>query len=79
MAYDDVKVGVEYDGPLRAPPPGWDSGPILRCVSRDIDKQFALTELGWLIIRASIDLLRYRTRHLCRESRDPLHSHGFDL
>jgi hypothetical protein len=27
---------------------------------RDIDKQFALTELGWIVIRASRDLLRYR-------------------
>ena len=52
MAYDEAKVGIEYDGPQH-----W-TDPAIR--QRDIDKQFELTALGWLIIRVSRDLLKYR-------------------
>ena len=52
MAYDEVKVGIEYDGPQH-----WED-PAIR--QRDIDKQFELTAMGWFIIRVSRDLLRYR-------------------
>lgn len=52
MAYGDVKVGIEYDGPQH-----W-TDPAVR--QRDIDKQFELTALGWFVVRASRDLLRYR-------------------
>lgn len=52
MAYDDVKVAIEYDGPQH-----W-TDPAVR--QRDIDKQFLLTALDWFVIRASRDLLRYR-------------------
>jgi hypothetical protein len=45
MAYDAVKVGIEYDGPQH-----W-TDPAVR--QRDIDKQFELTRLGWSIIRVS--------------------------
>jgi very-short-patch-repair endonuclease len=52
MAYDEVMVGIEYDGPRH-----W-TDPAVR--QRDIDRQFAPNELGWIVIRVSRDLLRYR-------------------
>lgn len=52
MGYDDVLVGIEYDGPQH-----W-TDPAVR--QRDIDKQVELQDLGWTMIRASRDLLRYR-------------------
>lgn len=52
MAYEAVKVGIEYDGPQH-----W-TDPAVR--QRDIDRLFELTALGWFIIRVSRDLLRYR-------------------
>jgi hypothetical protein len=45
MAYDEVQLGIEYDGPQH-----W-TDPAVR--QRDIDRQFNLAELGWLIIRVS--------------------------
>jgi hypothetical protein len=52
MGYEDVLVGVEYDGPQH-----WED-PAVR--QADIDKQVALQDLGWKIIRASRDLLKFR-------------------
>lgn len=52
MAYEDVKVGIEYDGPQH-----WED-PAVR--QRDIDKQVELSDMGWHIVRASRDLLKYR-------------------
>lgn len=54
MAYEDGKIGIEYDGPQH-----W-TDPAVR--QRDIDKQFELTALGWVVIRVSRDLMRYRRR-----------------
>lgn len=62
MAYDAVKVGIEYDGPQH-----WED-PAVR--QRDIDKAFELTELGWFIIRVSRDLLKHRrTSYVARVER----------
>lgn len=52
MGYEDVLVGIEYDGPQH-----WED-PAVR--QRDIDKQVALQDLGWKIVRASRDLLKFR-------------------
>ncbi|MFY9917345.1 MAG: hypothetical protein WAL26_02965 [Mycobacterium sp.] len=71
MAYDEVKVGIEYDGPQH-----W-TDPAVR--QRDIDKQFALNELGWLIIRVSRDLLRYRRATYTARVENALRSRGFRL
>ncbi len=68
MAYDEVLVGIEYDGPQH-----W-TDPAVR--QRDIDKQFALNELGWLIIRVSRDLLRYRRATYVARVKDALRSRG---
>jgi very-short-patch-repair endonuclease len=69
MAYDEVKVGIEYDGSQH-----W-TDPAVR--QRDIDKQFALTELGWLIVRVSRDLLRYRRATYVARVATALHSRNF--
>ena len=66
MAYDEVKVGIEYDGSQH-----W-SDPAVR--QRDIDAQFALNELGWLVIRVSRDLLRYRRATYVARVESALHS-----
>ncbi len=42
-------------------------------------KQFALNELGWLIIRVSRDLLRYRRATYTARVDNALHSRGFHL
>lgn len=52
MAYEEVKVAIEYDGPQH-----WED-PAVR--QRDIDKQFELPKMGWHVIRVSRDLLRFR-------------------
>ena len=54
MAYEEVKVAIEYDGAQH-----WEN-PAVR--QRDIDRQFALTALGWFVVRVSRDLLKYRGR-----------------
>jgi hypothetical protein len=52
MGYEDVRVGIEYEGSQH-----WTSAPQRE---RDIDRHSALCDLGWVIIRVSSDLLRYR-------------------
>lgn len=71
MAYPDVKVGIEYDGPQHWTDP--------RVRQRDIDKQFVLTGLGWLIIRVSRDLLRYRRTTYVARVESALRSRGLEL
>ncbi|MBV9351494.1 MAG: hypothetical protein JOZ23_08150, partial [Mycobacterium sp.] len=52
MAYEDLRVGIEYDGPQH-----WTDRAQR---DRDIDRYTALLDLGWTIVRATSDLLRYR-------------------
>jgi hypothetical protein len=52
MGYEDLRVGIEYDGPQH-----WTSADQR---DRDIDRYSALLDLGWVIVRASSELLRYR-------------------
>ncbi|BBZ11823.1 hypothetical protein MBRA_20180 [Mycobacterium branderi] len=52
MGYRDLRVGIEYDGPQH-----WTDPEQRR---RDIDRQWALVALDWVIIRVSAELLRYR-------------------
>lgn len=69
MAYDDPKVGIEYDGPQH-----W-TDPAVR--QRDIDKQYELTRLDWSIIRVSRDLLRYRRSTYVARVEHTLRERGF--
>lgn len=52
MGYEDFKVGVEYDGVQHWTDPRQHRG--------DIDRLAGLLARGWLIVRVSADLLRYR-------------------
>lgn len=52
MGYENLRVGIEYDGPQH-----W-TNPEQR--DRDIDRYTALQDLGWVIVRVSSELLRYR-------------------
>lgn len=69
MAYETVKVGIEYDGPQH-----W-TDPAVR--QRDIDRLFELTALGWFIIRVSRDLLRYRRATYVARVESALRERGF--
>ncbi len=69
MAYEGVKVGIEYDGSQH-----W-TDPAVR--QRDIDRLFELTELDWLIIRVSRDLLRYRRATYVGRVEAALRERGF--
>ena len=71
MAYDEVQVGIEYDGPQHR------TDPEVR--QRDIDRQFALNELGWQIIRVSRDLLRYRRATYVARVENALRCRGFRM
>ncbi|MGP0077976.1 DUF559 domain-containing protein [Mycobacterium sp.] len=52
MGYEELRVGIEYDGPQH-----WTDA---EQRDRDIDRYSALLDLGWVIIRVSSDLIRYR-------------------
>jgi hypothetical protein len=52
MGYEDLRVGIEYDGPQHWTNAGQRD--------RDVDRYSALLDLGWVIIRVSSELLRYR-------------------
>lgn len=52
MAYEEVKVAIEYDGLQH-----WTDAHVRQ---RDIDKGVAFDELGWLVIRVGSELLHRR-------------------
>jgi very-short-patch-repair endonuclease len=52
MGYDEFKVGIEYDGVQHWTDP--------RQRQRDIDRHAELLARGWVIVRVSADMLRYR-------------------
>lgn len=63
MAYRDLQVGIEYDGPQH-----WED-PAIR--QRDIDKTYAFAALDWLVIRVSRDLLRNARPRMSRGCGSP--------
>lgn len=69
MGYRELRVGIEYDGPQH-----W-TDPKQR--QRDIDRQAALAELGWVIIRVSAELLRYRRATLIARVQDAMRVAGW--
>jgi hypothetical protein len=52
MGYEELRVGIEYDGPQH-----WTDA---EQRDRDIDRYSGLLDLGWVIVRVSSELLRYR-------------------
>jgi hypothetical protein len=69
MGWGEWKVGVEYDGPQH-----WDDPAIY---ARDIDRLANLAAQGWLIIRLSRDLLRYRPHVFLARVRDAMQAAGW--
>jgi hypothetical protein len=52
LGYEDCRVGVEYDGAQH-----WTEA---KQRAHDIDRAVELAEHGWIIVRVSADMLRYR-------------------
>ena len=69
MGWDEWKVGVEYDGPQH-----WDDP---EQHARDIDRLADLAAQGWLIIRVSRDLLRFRPHVFLARVRDAMREAGW--
>jgi very-short-patch-repair endonuclease len=69
MGYEDLRVGIEYDGPQH-----W-SDPKQR--GRDIDRYTALLDLGWTIVRVTSELLRCRQGTLIARVVAAMHAGGW--
>jgi very-short-patch-repair endonuclease len=67
--YREFKVGVEYDGPQHWTDP--------RQHARDIDRLAELAAQGWVIVRVSRDILRYRRDVALRRTRDAMRAAGW--
>jgi very-short-patch-repair endonuclease len=68
MGYEDCRVGVEYDGAQH-----W-TDPKRR--AHDIERAVELTEHGWIIVRVSADILRYRPWVVVTRAVDALRAAG---
>jgi Protein of unknown function (DUF559) len=71
MGWPEVKVGIEYDGSQH-----WTDS---RIRSNDIDRAAELQRRGWILIRVSADLLRYRPDVVISRVRDALRSRGWQV
>lgn len=69
LGWGEWKVGVEYDGPQH-----WDDA---KQHARDIDRLADLAAQGWLIVRVSRDLLRYRPVVFLARVRDAMRVAGW--
>jgi hypothetical protein len=69
MGWERWKVGVEYDGPQHWTTPEQHA--------RDIDRLADLAAQGWLIIRVSRDLLRYRPHVFLARVQDAMRAAGW--
>jgi hypothetical protein len=71
MGWPEVKVGIEYDGSQH-----WTDS---RIRSNDIDRAAELQRRGWILIRVSADLLRYRPDVVISRVREALRSRGWQV
>jgi hypothetical protein len=69
MGWLEWKVGVEYDGPQHWTDPGRHA--------RDIDRLAELQAAGWIIVRVSRDILRYRPDTFLARVRDAMRAAGW--
>jgi very-short-patch-repair endonuclease len=69
MGWEEWKVGVEYDGPQHWTNPEQHA--------HDIDRLAELATQGWVIIRVSRDLLRYRPHVFLARVRDAMRAAGW--
>lgn len=68
MGWEQWLVGVEYDGPQH-----W-TDPAIR--ANDIERTAKLERRGWILIRVSADLLRYRPHIIVARAREALLARG---
>jgi hypothetical protein len=68
MGWPAVKVGIEYDGAQH-----WTES---RIRTHDIDRTAELQRQGWILIRVSADLLRYRPSIVVSRVREALRERG---
>lgn len=69
MGWEEWKVAVEYDGPQHWTDPSQHA--------KDVDRLHELAAQGWLIIRVSRDLLRYRPHVVLARVRDAMRAAGW--
>jgi very-short-patch-repair endonuclease len=69
MGFKEWKVGIEYDGPQH-----WTNSDIQ---AHDIDRLADLAAQGWVIIRVSRDILRYRPEVFLARVRDAARAAGW--
>jgi hypothetical protein len=69
MGWEEWKVGVEYDGPQHWTDPEQHG--------RDIDRLADLAAQGWVMIRVSRDILRYRPHVFLARARDAVRAAGW--
>ena len=69
MGYREWKVAIEYDGPQH-----WDSP---EAHARDIERIADLEAQGWIVIRLSRDILRYRRGTFLARVRDAMRDRGW--
>lgn len=69
MGWEEWKVGVEYDGPQHWTDPDQHA--------RDIDRLARLAAQGWVIIRVSRNILRYRPNVFLARVRDAVRAVGW--
>ena len=69
MGWEQWKIGVEYDGPQHWTNPDQHA--------RDIDRLAELAAQGWVIIRVSRDLLRFRPYTFLTRVRDAMSAAGW--
>lgn len=68
MGYEEFKVGVEYEGAQH-----W-TDPAVR--ANDIDRYAELAAQGWLVVRVSSDMLRYRPHVIVARICEALRARG---
>lgn len=71
MGWPEIKVGIEYDGSQH-----WTDS---RIRTNDIDRAAELQRRGWILVRVSADLLRYRPDVVISRVRDALRSRGLPV
>jgi hypothetical protein len=71
LGWPAVKVGVEYDGSQH-----WTDS---RIRTNDIDRTAELQRRGWILIRVSADLLRYRPGVIVARVREALRERGLSV
>lgn len=69
MGFREWKVGVEYDGPQHWTDP--------RQHARDIDRLAELAAQGWVVVRVSRDIVRYRRDVAILRTRDAMRAAGW--